>query len=110
MHGSASPPPLSTRDRQRAKRAIRRLLRRLQGELCPACGSHLASSSPDQPHWGPTIDHVIPRALGGWDAPGNLLAVHLVCNRRKAHRKPTGCEIIWLLAINNRLGVKPDRM
>ncbi len=84
------------------------MLRRLQGELCPICGAHLADDTESE-HWRPTLEHVIPKALGGWDAVGNLLVAHALCNRRKAHHKPTGCQIIWLLAINNRLGVKPDR-
>lgn len=110
MHGSASPPRQSARDRARVKRAVRRMLRRLQGEICPCCGMRLDPASSHRHVMSPTLDHVIPLALGGWDGPGNLLAVHMRCNNRKANRKPTGCELIWLLAINNRLGVKPDRM
>lgn len=85
------------------------MLRQLQGGICPICGGPLTSGH-ENLHWRPTLDHVIPRAIGGANTIGNLLAAHAICNVRKGSSIPTGCQIIWLLAINNRLGVKPDRM
>lgn len=32
--------------------------------------------------WAPSIDHIVPRALGGRDRPGNLRAAHQRCNNR----------------------------
>ncbi len=95
--------------RVQAQRAIRRMLRRLQDELCPICGGHMPLRHENK-HLYPTLDHVIPRSLGGANAIGNLLVAHAICNVRKGSSIPTGCQIIWLLAINNRLGVKPDRI
>lgn len=63
-----------------------------------------------------TIEHVLPksprtcdlprikkiRALIGKHAPRKA-AAHAKCNRRKSNRLPTGCEIVFLMAINVRL-------
>jgi hypothetical protein len=35
--------------------------------------------------WAPTVDHIIPRALGGTDAKANLRAAHAKCNNDAAH-------------------------
>lgn len=56
----------------------------------------------------PTFEHVIPRALGGMNV-GNRLAAHRRCNMRKGDSRPTACELVWLLAVNARLGVQPQR-
>lgn len=34
----------------------------------------------------PSIDHILPIALGGNDTPENVQLAHLSCNARKAHR------------------------
>lgn len=80
---------------------FRVLLRRLQGKICPICGEHMEGQSVT------TIDHVIPKSRGGPDRLGNFLCTHKPCNARKADRMPTGCELVWLLAVNNRLGHGP---
>jgi 5-methylcytosine-specific restriction endonuclease McrA len=56
-----------------------------------------------------SLDHVIPKALNGADRLGNLVAAHRGCNHRKGSHPPTGCTLVWLLAVNNRLGVGPMR-
>lgn len=56
-----------------------------------------------------SLDHVIPRDLGGRDAWGNYLLAHGECNGAKSNDAPTGCEMVWLLAVNARLGVEPTR-
>lgn len=78
-----------------------RILSAMQGHICAICGRPMLK--------GCTVDHVIPKARGGADRIGNIVAAHLACNREKAARMPTGCELIFLLAVNARLGVKPDR-
>lgn len=62
------------------------------------------SKHPDRP----TIDHCIPRALGGADRLGNILAMHKACNETKSDDAPTGCELIWLLAVNCKAGWSPQ--
>lgn len=35
--------------------------------------------------WAPTVDHIIPRALGGSNQASNLRAAHAKCNNDAAH-------------------------
>ncbi|MBD3762628.1 HNH endonuclease signature motif containing protein [Rhizorhabdus sp.] len=72
---------------------LRGALYRAQGGRCGLCGARLRNML------AVTLDHVVPRALGG-SFHGNLLAAHLQCNVKKADRAPTGCELIWLAAVN----------
>lgn len=54
--------------------------------ICHLCGDPI---NPDARHPDPltgSIDHVVPRSLGGPDEPSNLAASHLVCNMRKGNR------------------------
>lgn len=81
----------------------------IQGGRCVHCAGPLkfrAHESTDDAF--PTFEHVIPRAMGGVNV-GNRLAAHRVCNMRKGNSKPTGCEMVMLLAVNARLGVEPTR-
>lgn len=85
---------------------IRDRLLQLQGGICAICGTPMN----DGTHWGAaTNDHVIPKSAGGQDRLGNLVAAHRSCNMRKGSDRPSGCELVWLLAVNNRLGVEPMR-
>jgi 5-methylcytosine-specific restriction endonuclease McrA len=36
--------------------------------------------------WAPSLDHVVPRRMGGPDLPRNLRAAHRLCNNRNADR------------------------
>lgn len=44
-----------------------------------------ALAGQDDP-WAPSIDHIVPRALGGSDARPNLRAAHKLCNVRHGNR------------------------
>ena len=77
-----------------------------QGWLCPICGQ------PMDPNLAPSVDHVHPRR-GKQARTGlyrNALGTHFWCNNAKGDREPTGCELIWLAAVNARLGVGYTRM
>ncbi len=80
----------------------RKMLAAAQDGHCALCGKDLGEDRP-------TIDHCIPKFMGGADKLGNLLAAHGECNGAKSNDAPTGCEMVWLLAVNARLGVKPTR-
>lgn len=73
--------------------------------ICPYCDDWLEFD----PDFGishplrPSIDHVMPRSLGG-QSVGNKLVMHRECNTLKGNRLPNGCERIWLAAVNARLG------
>lgn len=82
--------------------AQRHALIAAQGGLCAICGTSL----PKEFH-RVSFDHVIPRALGGVDAIGNFVVTHGECNGDKSNDIPTGCEMIWLLMVNAKLGVLP---
>lgn len=90
---------------------LRRVLWSTQGGVCGLCGvTMLPFKSCDSLDGdGATIDHVIPRSKGGPDRLGNMLVAHARCNSDKDVRVPTGCELVWLLAVNARLGVEPMR-
>ena len=81
----------------------------VQGNLCAGCGKPmLRAGERARTHADmPTEDHVLPRTMYGVDRLGNLVAMHWACNNAKGDDRPTGCELIWLLAVNNRLGVEP---
>lgn len=83
----------------RHKSRLVTILRHLQSNRCSICGKPFSSRH------GPTADHVLARAAGGFNGPGNLLLAHAHCNRVKGDRLPTACELILLVAICDRLGI-----
>lgn len=102
---------LSPRDREIIAESPIRLARLVaaQDNICAGCGKPMLKVYGSKQDDRPTIDHAIPRARGGRDVMGNIIAMHLACNNVKADDMPTGCELIWLLAVNCRLGVEPQR-
>lgn len=83
--------------------ALRLRLHIEQGGHCAICGGEMAGEGVK---W--SLDHVVPRSLGGFDGIGNYVLTHGECNGLKSNRIPTGCELVWLLAINARLGAQPQ--
>jgi 5-methylcytosine-specific restriction endonuclease McrA len=76
-----------TRDRRRgfslcAKRALKHATLRDCGRRCVYCAAALAPEAV-------TLDHVYPRAHGGPDVAGNVVAACGPCNRMKADLLPT---------------------
>jgi len=87
-----------------------------QENLCAGCGKPMMPRSDFPSRRGdakyrdlPSIDHIIPRAKNGKNGAGNVVAMHMLCNQMKGDDMPTGCELIWLLAVNSRLGWEPHR-
>lgn len=71
---------------RRSGRFRRRLLAQLAGEQnwrCCHCG--VRTNEAVHPDDEPTIEHVIPRALGGTDAEGNLAMACRACNTTRGH-------------------------
>lgn len=86
------------------------LLLMAQGPICAGCGQAITVKRPaPDKMMTATIDHVIPKSAGGPDRLGNMVLMHNICNCAKADKIPTGCTLIWLLAVNSRLGVEPMR-
>lgn len=71
---------------------------------CSVCGGQLDPALIYDPVVGWSIDHVYPRSSGRYDGGGNTLLAHVWCNVDKDNRPPTGCEILTLHAVNERLG------
>lgn len=65
------------------------LLARRDGLACGICSTpvNMSLNSPDQMR--ASVDHILPRALGGTNDPVNLQLTHLLCNVRKGHRVTT---------------------
>lgn len=64
-------------------------LRQRDGDKCGLCSKAMKFDVPTGPRgdpFGATIDHVIPRSLGGVDDLVNLQLAHWVCNNRKGNR------------------------
>lgn len=70
-----------TVSRQSSRRAakLRRLVER-DGLVCWICGSAIDPNLPRQDRQGGSLDHLIPRSLGGANAVENLKLAHVVCN------------------------------
>lgn len=79
--------------RRRAKKAgvEQRFYRRADvfaehGHLCSICTDPIDSSLAWPHPMSPSIDHVVPIALGGGDTPENVRPAHLRCNQAKGAR------------------------
>lgn len=86
---------------------------RAQEGICAGCGKPLppmeTAEGTVSRHDRLSIDHTVPRALGGPDRLGNMTCMHRLCNEMKTNDMPTGCEAIWLLAVNSRTGIGPQK-
>lgn len=71
---------MSAKDRKKI-RAKKKALYVMQGGKCAYCGNHV-------PRAAATLDHVVPRALGGNNAMENLKVACWHCNQAKADKPP----------------------
>lgn len=62
------------------KRRDRLALYDRDGYNCHICGESTSREYESSDPWSPTLDHLVPRALGGGDEPDNLATAHLWCN------------------------------
>ena len=91
--------------------ALRLQLAELQGWTCPICGGAIQRARGREPALFTTLDHVWPRRgkSGSTGLYRNALATHADCNSAKGDRPPTGCEIIWLTAVNARMALEAPK-
>lgn len=52
--------------------------------VCQLCGRRVGRSYPANHRRAPSLDHIIPRSLGGSDEPDNLQLSHRLCNSLKS--------------------------
>ena len=50
---------------------------------CQICGETVAKKLKWPNPWSASVDHIVPIACGGADAPHNVQCAHLTCNRKK---------------------------
>jgi 5-methylcytosine-specific restriction protein A len=62
---------------------------RALGDVCAICGDTIDFATRDKAR-RPSLDHVVPRALGGTDDISNLQLSHFHCNQRKHVRCDLG--------------------
>lgn len=113
LHAAAA---LSHPASPRFKNAATILLHHLQDGICAICGAEIEVRQ--RQHYFDdmlinyplgNLDHVVAKSIGGEIGLGNVVLTHSKCNTRKGNQPPTGCECIWLLAVNARLGAEPTR-
>jgi 5-methylcytosine-specific restriction endonuclease McrA len=66
-----------------------------QNNCCYLCGTQMlrAKKKNDRYLWR-TVEHIVPRSLGGNRRGSNLALAHFGCNQKKANRKPFPCEVL----------------
>ena len=62
------------------------LVHRRDGMICQLCGVGMSATWATGDPLSPTLDHVIPRSLGGADDPSNLRSAHWACNVMRGDR------------------------
>ena len=86
-------------------RLAKRFMWTAQNGVCYLCGQPLPRkwASPKL-----TFEHIWPvsRIAGGDTFEGNVMLAHHKCNVGKANRLPHPCELIYLAAVNLRLGFR----
>lgn len=66
-------------------RAFRVALHERDGWRCRLCGDRLARTRQVPHPKAPTVDHIVPRSLGGSDNAANLQSAHFRCNALKSN-------------------------
>jgi 5-methylcytosine-specific restriction endonuclease McrA len=56
-----------------------------QGGICPICQNTIKWHAGIQAE-RPTLDHIIPKSMGGTYAMGNLRLVHWLCNNQRGNQ------------------------
>jgi len=113
-----------------AMRTVARLWH-LQGGACAICGKDMPARARPAKSSCLSLDHVWPRdrsrcrglpaappgagrhrrrtvAPGSGRWPWQTVAAHGRCNSAKGNRPPTGCELIWLMAVRARIEAAPN--
>ena len=57
---------------------------------CSICGQPLKFDAPARSRWSASVDHIVPRSLGGGIDQANLRPVHYGCNSRRGNGVTNG--------------------
>lgn len=95
----------------RDKRKAKQVLYRRQRSLCFCCGRTMWNNhsriqlrcSADEAY---SLEHVIPRSLGGPDILWNMAVSHRACNTERGARLPTAQEFSLLIEIHSAEAVR----
>lgn len=63
-------------------------LARRDGTACGICGLDVDMTLRRPSRWCASVDHIVPRALGGTNESDNVQLAHWICNSIKGHRVP----------------------
>lgn len=74
--------------RNRRYYEIKQALRAIHGDACPGCARIMRFGGAGKAPYA-TLDHVIPKARGGTDDPGNFQLLCNYCNIAKVNRLET---------------------
>jgi 5-methylcytosine-specific restriction endonuclease McrA len=80
------PPSARGHISKRGRRAAK--LRAIHGDLCWRCGHKMRFDGLPNCGKAATIEHIMPRSLGGTSAIDNLRLCHVGCNRHLGARTP----------------------
>ena len=75
-----------------SKRRLKLLSEEVKNKMCSLCGKPLISNL--------SIDHIIPRSLGGVNKLMNLILTHKLCNEKKGDRL-IPCQILYKLDVGD---------
>ena len=70
------------------RRKNRKALRARQRDLCGICGERMVFEGDSTHDLFATIDHIVPRSLGGVNARTNLRLAHRKCNGERTNTPP----------------------
>lgn len=84
------------------KKRMVEILNHVQRDRCGICGKAMLQGRGRRKR---SLEHVWSKADGGRDGVGNFVAAHVRCNHEKGGKRPTGCQIIMLIAVCEVLDV-----
>lgn len=69
-----------------SERIVRMIVYRRDGYICGICGEPVMMELEVPEHLAPTLDHIVPLALGGTHIYVNVQCAHFICNTRKGKK------------------------
>lgn len=75
--------------------------------MCGICGDLVDRDAPPGANMAPSLDHILPRSLGGGHESENLRTAHKVCNSRRGADVKEVSYDDWIEAVRDRCGGSP---